>query len=76
MYYQMYILNEKGQRCQHNLDSWEEVQELIEARRPGTVELRYFDSDGWIGTAWKKWQVRMQQYVTYKKESRAAICDI
>jgi len=67
MYYQLFIRNSEFKEVQFSCDTWEEVIELIEKRDPQVCRVDYYNSFGWLGTAWKRKNFFSGFYDTYRK---------
>ena len=67
MYYQVYIYKPNMKQAQHSCDSFTEVQELLEEKKPKFVRVEYFDQDGLVGIAKRMFSLIDQTYQRYGK---------
>jgi len=68
MYYQLFITNRSTQKkAQYSCDSFIEVQEVVEAKKPKFVFIEYYDCSGLVGVAHKYFNFAKGEYITYKK---------
>jgi hypothetical protein len=69
MYFQVFTKSKiNGKYSQFSCDNFEEVQELIEKKMPKFLYYEAHNSEGLIGTAYKYFSFKTQNYQTYKKE--------
>ena len=68
MYYQVYCQQSLiAKKSQFSCDSFQEVQELLEAKRPKLVTIEYFDCTGHVGTAVRMYNTMKEFYVLVRK---------
>ena len=54
MYFQLFITNRSTQKkSQFSCDTFQEVQEVVEQRKPKFVSIEYYDCTGLVGVAYK-----------------------
>ena len=68
MYFQLFITNRETQKkSQFSCDTFEEVQEVVENKKPKFVYIEYYDCTGLVGVAHKYFNFLKGEYVTFKK---------
>lgn len=68
MYYQVFLKNKKtGNFNQHSIDTFHELQELVEKKKPKFLKVHYYNCFGLVGLAYQYFNFSEQVYKTYKK---------
>ncbi len=68
MYFQVFTTNrETSKKAQYSCDTFQEVQDLMEVKRPKFMYIEYYDQDGLVGVAYKYLHFVNDHYITYKK---------
>jgi len=68
MYYQLFITNRETQKkSQFSCDTFEEVVEVVETKKPKFVYCEYYNCEGLVGVAYKYYNFMKEEYICYKK---------